>query len=158
MIDKKIFSVKGALDWARRGLIEEWVHEFLTTVGKNSEFSVGLKLQKRYWAGPVEMEFDRMIRCCGPEEHMEYRHDADEFNRYVDEMVKSLRNGWEAPPLIVQYHEGRFTVNDGNHRYEALKKYGINKYWVILWFNDQENYIRGMDELNLDKKVGILYE
>lgn len=149
MADKITFNVKEALDYAKKGLIEEWVHEFLTTAGKNPEFSVGLKLQKRYWAGPVVMGFDMMVRCCGPEESMEYRHDAYEFNRYVDEMVKSLNNGWEAPPLIVQYHEGRFTVNDGNHRYEALKKHGFNKYWVILWFNDQENFNRGIAELSL---------
>lgn len=149
MNNMEMFSVKGAVEYAGKGMIEEWVHEYLMTVGKNPEFSVGLKLQKRYWAGPVEFNLDKLARCCGPEENMEYRVDANMFEIYVDEMVKSLKNGWEAPPLIVQYHEGSLTLNDGNHRYEALKRCEINRCWVIFWFNDLENYEKGMDELNL---------
>lgn len=158
MAETKMFTPKGALDCAGKGQIEEWVHEFLTTVGNNPEFSAGLKLQKRYWAGPIIMGFDRLERCCGPEAHMVYRHEAGEFYRYVDEMVKSLKMGWEAPPLIVQYHEGRFTVNDGNHRYEALKKCGINRYWVILWFSDREDYKRGLKLVESYSKEGKLDE
>jgi hypothetical protein len=80
---------------------------------------------------------------------MEYRVDSKAFEIYVREMVKSFKKGWDAPPLIVQYHEGSLTLNDGNHRYEALRRCGIKRYWVIFWFNDLGNYKKGIDELDL---------
>lgn len=156
MDGKMIFSVGEAQKYANKGLLEEWVHEFLMTAGKNPEFSEGLKLQKRYWTGPLEMDLDRIERCCGPEESMEYRVDAGCFRSYVDEMAKSLNKGWESPPLLVQYVGGRLSVRDGNHRYEALKKCGIKRYWVILWFADLDDYKQGVvyfkNEFGIDIK------
>ena len=37
------------------------------------------------------------------------------------------------PPLIVSIEDGSFVLNDGNHRFEALKQLGIREYWVIIW-------------------------
>ena len=44
----KNFSATEALEYAKRGLLEDWIHDFLTTSGKNEELSTGLKKKKRF--------------------------------------------------------------------------------------------------------------
>ncbi len=43
-MDKLTFTVDEAIEFAKRGEIEEWVHLFLNSVGDNVPFSEGLKL------------------------------------------------------------------------------------------------------------------
>ena len=51
----KNFSATEAIQHAKRGLIENWIHEFLTTSGKNEGLSTGLKKEKRFFIGPTSM-------------------------------------------------------------------------------------------------------
>ena len=37
------------------------------------------------------------------------------------------------PPLIINRKDYMYELTDGNHRFEALKKLGIDKYWIIIW-------------------------
>ena len=39
-------------------------------------------------------------------------------------MDESIEAGWEPPPLLAEYRAGRLLLQDGNHRYEALKREG----------------------------------
>ena len=51
-------------------------------------------------------------------------------------MSERFKNGnWDMPPLIVdgKIINNKHEINDGNHRFEALKMLGIKEYWVILW-------------------------
>ena len=84
---------------------------------------------------------------------MEFRIAADIFYDYVGEMAKSLQNGWEPPPLIVQYVKGVLSLRDGNHRYEALKKCGYDSYCVILWFAGKDDFEEGITDLK--ERYGI---
>jgi hypothetical protein len=34
---------------------------------------------------------------------------------------------------LEEWKDNKYELNDGNHRLEALKKLGINQYWVIIW-------------------------
>lgn len=47
------FTLDEEEKFSEAGCIEESVHLFLKTSGNNSSFSDGLKLQKRYWRGPI---------------------------------------------------------------------------------------------------------
>lgn len=140
-------TLAGALQAARQGAIEDWVHEFLLTIGKNEPMSVGLKKQQRFWWGPVQLELSRLIRCCGPEQYMEYPVDPERFEQYVAEMVTSVINGWQPPPLIAVYDHGALSLRDGNHRHEALTRAGFDCYWTIVWFNDEQDYALGCRQL-----------
>ncbi|HOK43036.1 MAG TPA: ParB N-terminal domain-containing protein [Thermoclostridium caenicola] len=134
------FTLQGAMHFARMGLIEAWIHGFLNGPGHNKAFSDGLKLKRRYYVGPMLVELDKLNRCCGPEPGMIYRVDKDGFEGIVNGMIQALRNGWDMPPLIVNYAQGYCEVNDGNHRHEALKRIGVKAYYVIFWTTDPKDY------------------
>ncbi len=123
-----------ALEFASAGRVEEWVHLFLRGEGFNKAFSDGLKLKPRRFYPPELLELNRVTRCCGPEESMKYQIPKDCFGKRVYKIAeKYAAGGWDMPPLIIGREQNIFTLNDGNHRYEALKTLGIIKYWVIVW-------------------------
>lgn len=130
------FTVEEALLFSENGCIEEWVHIFLKTAGNNPPFSEGLKLQRRYWLGPVLLPIHELQRCCGPEEHMKFHNPADSWEKRVGRLAELIRKGWEYPPLIAQHLEGKLIINDGNGRHEALRRLHHDICWVILWDSD----------------------
>lgn len=127
------YGLQGAQRFSSIGKLEEWVHEFLVGEGNNIEFSKGLKLNYRQYYGPVKMKLDLFERCCGPEETMMYRVAEEPFEENIRMMVKDIEAGWDIPPLIVNYVDKKFVINDGNHRFEALKRTGVNEYYIVLW-------------------------
>ncbi|MGE5675417.1 MAG: hypothetical protein ACM3XM_16325 [Mycobacterium leprae] len=119
---------------AREGRLEEWVHTFLTHAGNNRPMSDGLRLQERFWIGPLQLPLERMERCCGPEPGMEYRMNPDSWEERVGAMVRSMAEGWTPPPLIAQFGaDRRLSVRDGNHRHEAVRRAGLSSYWCVIW-------------------------
>jgi hypothetical protein len=133
------FTTEEAIQFAKEGCIEEWVHLFLKTRGNNIPLSDGLKLQKRYWLGPVQVPLHELNRCCGPEEGMQYHNPSDSWEWRVGKLAELLQKGWEYPPLIVQHHEGRWIVSDGNGRHEALNRLHNSNCWAVLWDSDSPN-------------------
>ena len=76
------FSVRGAERCAECGLLEAWVHAYLTGGSwANLPLSDGLKLKERFWVGPVEVRLADIDRQCGPEEDMIYREPAERWER-----------------------------------------------------------------------------
>lgn len=133
-------TTKSAIEYARQNNLEEWIHTFLCGEGDNKGLSDGLKLEKRYYQEPKLMDLDLFQRCYGPEPGLKYsiREDDEEQIKYfwknIAAIAERYKTGeWDMPPLIIQECDGVFELNDGNHRYEALKKLGIKEYWVILW-------------------------
>ena len=138
----RTYTLSGALEYGKQGKIEEWVHEFLLGVGDNPTFSEGLKLQKRFYAGPVRMPLHLFKRICGPEEDMKYRNPAEGFELHVGNMVSAIREGWDMPPLIVQFGEEGLELNDGNHRFEALIRTGETHHHVIFWTSAEKDLVK----------------
>jgi hypothetical protein len=136
-----MFTLTSTLQYAEAGRIEEWVHLFLNDEGNNVPFSEGLKLEKRYYFGPLKFKLDMFARCCGPEPNNKYVVDGEGFEKHVSELQKRIKDGWDMPPLIVNYFNGTFELNDGNHRYEALKRSGIDEYFFIVWTTDKSDAI-----------------
>ncbi len=134
------FTPEEAIQQAQAGLLEEWVHTFLTTEGSNSPLSTGLKLQTRWWLGPLRFSLALLERCCGPEAHMEYREPLESFEQRVAAMMASLKQAWQPPPLIIMYTADRkLSIRDGSHRHEALIRSGYGTYWAIFWFNCEQD-------------------
>lgn len=113
--------------------IEQWVHDFLLGRGNNVAFSKGLKLESRVFERPKMMALSQFTRCCGPEDSMKYFEPREAFESRVHAMVEAVQDGWEMPPLIIKYSGDTYELNDGNHRLEALKRLGFERYWIILW-------------------------
>jgi len=133
-------TLSSSIAFANDGKLEEWIHKYLLGEGKNKGFSDGLKLEPREYEGPKLMNLDLFTRFYGPEPGMKYSINEDDkeqikwfwFN--IGGISERYKNGnWDMPPLIIQDCEGGYELNDGNHRFEALKMLGIKEYWVILW-------------------------
>lgn len=141
-MENLLFNVEEAIEFSKEGRIEEWVHIFLNSVGNNIPFSQGLKLQERYWLGPILIDLNRINRCCGPEEDIKYFEPFDRWDVRVSRIQELIRKGWNMPPLIVNHSDGYLEINDGNHRYEALVREGISHSWVILWDSDSPDNLK----------------
>ena len=133
-------TLSSAQNYAKNGRLEEWVHTYLLSDGHNKEFSDGLKLFDRYFLGPVKMPLSLFHRCCGPEEDMKYRVNADWFEKHVTKLQDVIQREKDIPPLIVHFVDGQFELNDGNHRFEAYSRLGIKEYYVIVWITEKHEY------------------
>ena len=63
-------------------------------------------------------------RLAGPEDDVLVDIDPDEWHDDVEAMQASIDAGWEPPPLLAEWQDGRLLLQDGNHRYEALVRAG----------------------------------
>lgn len=125
-------TLTSAFQYAEAGSLEDWIHLFLTGEGNNIPFSEGLKSDKRYYFGPYNLKLELFERCCGPEPDMQYVVGKDSFETHVTALVNRIKEGWDMPPLIVNYSEGKFELNDGNHRYEAMIRKGLKAHYFII--------------------------
>lgn len=139
-------TLSSAQEYANQNRLEEWVHLYLLSDGHNKDFSDGLKLFHRYYIGPVKMPLSLFKRCCGPEENMKWKVDKAWFDKHVSELEQVIRREKDMPPLIVHFYadgnnrDGAFELNDGNHRFEAYSRLGIDEYSVIVWITEKSEY------------------
>ena len=73
---------------------------------------------------PCGCRCDELVRLAGPEDEALSAIEPDEWEGDVDAMQDSLDGGWQPPPLLAEYQDGRLLLQDGNHRYEALVRAG----------------------------------
>jgi len=130
-------SLSSAKGFAQAGRLEEWVHSYLLSDGHNKEFSDGLKLFERHYFGPMQMPLGLFERCCGPEENMKYRVDKVWFEKHVAELTEAVWANRDMPPLIAHFVDGGFELNDGNHRFEACRRLGLEEYPFIIWITEE---------------------
>lgn len=138
-------TLSSACSYAKNHKLEEWVHTYLLSDGHNKEFSDGLKLFDRYFLGPVKMPLSLFHRCCGPEDNMKWKINAEWFEKHVAELENVIKTEKDMPPLIVHYVGDGFELNDGNHRLEAYSNLGIQEYYVIVWITEKDEYERFLD-------------
>ena len=127
-----------AMEYARAGRIEEWVHLYLPVDGRNQPMADGLRLAPRKWRGPVRFPLSRLTRICGPEEDMKWRTHPVQFEEHVSSLVREIEKGADLPPLIVHCTSEGLELNDGNHRLEAFRRLGIGEYAVLFWATEGE--------------------
>jgi hypothetical protein len=134
-----------AIKWAEDGKIEEWVHKYLLSGkgGKSDpEFSEGLKREKRWWNGPIELGLNDLSPAVGTDAGMEFVVDKENWYAWTSRLAKSISSPETLPPLIAEYRAGELSIRDGNTRYGAMKLLGWNTCWVIIWYNAESDYQR----------------
>ena len=135
------FTVAAARAYAQRGRLEAWIHAYLLGgEWANAPLSSGLKLQRRWWRGPIEVNLDAVKRCCGPEREMEFRVDAAAWATRTHVLAQGFERLEAMPPLIAEYRDGVLSVRDGNHRHEAIRRKGWQTCWVIIWYNSESDF------------------
>lgn len=136
-------DVLSAKKWAKEGFIENWVHKYLL-FGKggksNPEFSEGLKREKRWWNGPIELNLTDLVPAVGTGPEMEFVVSEDAWYARTGKLAQSFSNPESLPPLIAEYRAGKLSIRDGNTRYGAMKLLGWSKCWVIIWYNSESDY------------------
>lgn len=121
------------------GKIDEWLQLFLRNDGKNLALADGLLLEKREYIGLKKLD----ISCFndikkGAPEYLTKENDIEYFFWIVDNMKSNFGN-WDVPPLIVEFRDDDFHVNDGRHRLEMYRQMGIEEVDVVLWTTGVEN-------------------
>ena len=132
---------------AKNGKLEEWVHAYLLSEdGHNKPFSDGLRLFERFYLGPMEMPISLFTRISGPEETMPYRIHPGWWEECIERLMTAVQNNADLPPAIIHYYipagetEGVFELNDGNHRWEACHRLGVETFEAIIWITEQHEY------------------
>jgi hypothetical protein len=137
MQNTREFSLASAVAAAAEDRIALWVGEFLSSRGSDNEIlAAALAQREHWWLGPIQVPVDSLTRLAGPEDEALVPIEVDEWEDDVARMEESLEQGWEPPPLLAEYQDGRLLLQDGNHRYEALVREGEPNAWVLIWFDD----------------------
>ena len=135
------FDTGSVRRYARERKLEEWVHRYLLAgTWANLGLSTGLRLQKRWWNGPVEVNLIDLSRAVGPEPGMEYQVENDYWIARTSKMAESMSSPLAIPPLIVEYRSGKLSIRDGNTRHGAMSLLGWEKCWVVIWYNTESDY------------------
>jgi hypothetical protein len=140
-----------AQKWAKDGKVEEWVHKYLLSGkgGKSDpEFSEGLKGEKRWWNGPVELDLDDLSPAVGTDPGLEFVVDPNRWYAWTSRLAKTFSNPASLPPLIAEYRGGELSIRDGNTRYGAMRLLGWKTGWVIVWYNSEGDYQRHSEILS----------
>jgi hypothetical protein len=133
----KRFDLASAREAAARDEIALWVGEFLASRGSdNATLAAALAQREHWWAGPLRVPLRDLVRLAGPEDEALVPVAPDEWEGDVGAMEVSIEEGWEPPPLLAEYQDGRLLLQDGNHRYEALLREGEPDAWVLVYFDD----------------------
>ncbi len=121
------------------GKIEEWLQLFLRNDGKNIALADGLLLEKREYLGLLKLNMPcfKDIKEGAPE-YLSAENDIEYFFWIVENMKNSMED-WDVPPLIVEYREDKFVVNDGRHRLEMYRQLGVEVVDAVLWTTGEEN-------------------
>lgn len=131
------FSLATARAAAADDRVAEWVGDFLASRGSdNVVLAAALAQTRHWWLGPVRVPLDELVRLAGPEDDALVPIEADEWHDDVGEMEASLEEGWEPPPLLAEWQDGRLLLQDGNHRSEALRRQDAVHAWVLVYFDD----------------------
>ncbi len=133
------FSLAAARRAAENEQTALWVGDFLASRGSDNEILAAALAQKRHWwHGPVRLPIDQLVRLAGPEDDALVPIEEEEWEEDVEGMEEALEEGWEPPPLLVEYQDGKLLLQDGNHRYEALQRAGDTQAWVLIYFGDPD--------------------
>lgn len=132
------YSISEAKEYSKRNELGKWLQLFLRDdsykhANPNISLADGLLLEERFYVGPVLIDLDK-INTLRIEKDIEDENDRL-FYQQKESGILNNYNDFNMPPLIVEFKNNKLNLVDGNHRYSALKKLGVNKYYVIIWGN-----------------------
>jgi hypothetical protein len=135
--DVQRFTLASARRAADDDELAQWVGDFLASAGSDNEvLAAALAQERHWWLGPLQIPVDDLVRLAGPEDEALCVIEPDAWEGDVDAMTDSLDDGWQPPPLLAEYQEGRLVLQDGNHRFEALVRADESHAWTLVYFDD----------------------
>ena len=140
------YTIEESKEYSNRNELDKWLQLFLRddsyeNANPNIPLADGLLLEERFYIGPVLIDLDK-ITTKRIEKDITDENDLKYYKEVVDKIANYYED-YNLPPFIVEYNDNKLYLTDGNHRYSALKKLNINKYYVIIWGNkDLENDVK----------------
>ena len=126
-----------------------WVGDFLASRGSdNVVLAAALAQRPHWWVGPISVPLRDLVRLAGPEADVLVRVPADEWEQDVEAMQEHLEHGWEPPPVLAEFRDGRLLLQDGNHRYEALVREHESHVWTLVFFDtagERDSFLAARD-------------
>ena len=149
MSDDQKFSLASAQRAADGGRLADWVVDFLSSPGSsNPVLAAALAMKGTIYLGPIRFALDRLTPMAGPDgDDVVVPVAKGEWESDVEGMEHSLEEGWHPPPLLVSHHDGKYLLEDGNHRCETLRRTGATDTWAILLFADEVERDRFLNEV-----------
>jgi ParB/Sulfiredoxin domain len=146
--DDEKFSLASAQHAANEGRLDEWVVDFLASPGSsNSALAAAFVLSGATYLGPIRFALDRLTPMAGPVGDKVVVPVAEGvWESDIEAMEHSMERGWHPPPLLVSHHDGQYFLEDGNHRYESLRRTGATHAWVVLLFASEAERDRYLKE------------
>jgi hypothetical protein len=133
------FDLTSARNAAAANETALWVGDFLASPGSDNEIlAAALAQREHWWVGPIRVRLDELVRLAGPEDDALVHIDEARWENDVGDMEGSLEEGWEPPPLLAEFQDGRLLLQDGNHRFEALVRADEAEAWVLIFFDDPD--------------------
>ena len=138
-------NVETATQYADEGRIEDWIMDYLNMPEwQNTGLSEAIQDRKGLWVGPVEVETNGLRRSAGPEDqglhpHIVWHYDPEVWESEVSSIEGSITDNLLLPPLIIRCEQGIFGIQDGNRRYEAIKRKGMMTCWVLIEYDNTED-------------------
>jgi hypothetical protein len=116
-----------------------WLIDFLVKEGNNPKLAKILQDEKPNWIGLVEYDLNKLKRVMGPEPEMVFHESEEAWQQRINKFVELISNGLKPCPIIASDYWNEILICDGTHRFEALKKVGITKYWTIFFLRNIRN-------------------
>lgn len=111
----------GWQDWRKVGVQFSRFHRPAT------QFALPFSPDDYLWAGPFTLKMSEYDLKIGQEFRIGY------YQRAVKKYMRMLARGLKLPPVALLYHDAwGWSMQDGNHRYEALVRAGALTYDAFL--------------------------
>lgn len=142
------YSIESARKYSKINELDKWLQEFLRDndydhANPNIPLADGILLEERFYVGPILLNLDK-INTIRIQKDIDNENDLLFYQQKEDGILNNYDN-YNMPPLILEYKDNELNLVDGNHRYTALKKLNINKYYVIIWGNkDKEKELKNI--------------
>jgi hypothetical protein len=131
------FTVSSAFAAAARNELAAWVGDFLASPGSdNAVLAAALAQREHSWYGPLRVPLSALDRLAGPEPDARCPISPREWEADVGAMEDLVDEGWDPPPLLAEYRDGKLLLQDGNHRSEAMTRSGATDAWVVVWSDE----------------------
>ncbi|WCO68204.1 ParB N-terminal domain-containing protein [Iamia majanohamensis] len=131
-------TIDGARQAAAQDQLHTWVGDFLASPGSdNADLAEQLGEASLWWLGPVEVPLDQLHRLAGPAGHPVVEPVEDSgWRDDVEELAARIEAGGEqVAPVIATFRDGQLSLEDGNHRVEALRRAGLPRAWTVVGFD-----------------------
>lgn len=138
MRQEYLFTLEGALEANVNGKLYDWTQDFLRSEGGNEKLA-DIVVEKPASIQLIEFPLSRLKRIMGPEENMKFPEDKEVWGQRVNKLEEKIKEGIKLPPLIVTDFWDDLAISDGSHRYEALLRSGLDKYWTIFFFGKSKS-------------------